>query len=187
MSSRQQCVRIKSATSDYIPIHVGVPQGTLSGPMFWLAFINSYSPPSANCLTMYANDITCSTSVACSTDDNLQPMVDWGILWSSEHKMTLNLDKTKSMMLTLGWNSKPPTVFSPVEMVTSWKFLGVIIDQYLNFHTHINYVLDKAQKKFYSLLQLKQFTVSCNKYVFFFMLPTYDQSLLIVFLLFFQC
>jgi hypothetical protein len=40
MSRKQQCVRIKSATSDYIPIHVEVPQGTLSGPMFWLAFLS---------------------------------------------------------------------------------------------------------------------------------------------------
>jgi hypothetical protein len=53
-------------------------------------------------------------------------------------------------------------------MVTSWEFLGVIIDQYLNFHTHIGYVLDKAQKKFYSQLQLKRFGVSCDKLVLFY-------------------
>ena len=154
--------------------------------MFWSAFINSYSPPSANCLTMYADNVTCSTTIACSTDDYLQPMVDWGILRSSAHKMTINLDKTKSMMLTLGWKSKPPTVFSPVEMVTSWKFLGVIIDQYFNFHTHIGYVLDKAKRSFavcYSWnVLLCLVTNLC-----FLMLQTYDQSLLMVFLLFFPC
>lgn len=50
--------------------------------------------------------------------NKLQPMVNGDIQWSNEHKMRLNLDKTKNMMLTLGWKSKPPTVFSPVEMVT---------------------------------------------------------------------
>ena len=27
-----------------------------------------------------------------------QPVVEWGIDWSAEHKMKLNLDKTKSML-----------------------------------------------------------------------------------------
>ena len=63
------------------------------------------------------------------------------------------------MILTLGPNSKPPTVFSPVEIVDKWKFLGVIIDQYLNFSEHISYVLEKAQKKFYTLIQLKRMSV----------------------------
>ena len=89
---------------------------------------------------MYADDITCSTPVYCSTDDKFQEIIHWGIQWSNDQLMTLNLEKTKGMILTLGPNSKPPTVFSPVEIVDKWKFLGVIIDQYLNFNEH-NFIL----------------------------------------------
>ena len=94
MTNRQQRVRIKDASSPYLPITVGVPQGTLAGPMFWLAFINSYNPPQSQCNTMYADDITCTIPVSCSIDDNIQPVVEWGISWNTEHKMALTRDKT---------------------------------------------------------------------------------------------
>ena len=74
MTNRQQRVRIKDASSPYLPITVGVPQGTLTGPMFWLAFINSYNSPLSQCNTMYADDITCTIPVSCSIDDNIQPV-----------------------------------------------------------------------------------------------------------------
>ena len=74
MTNRQQRVRIKDASSPYLPITVDVPQGTLAGPMFWLAFINSYNPPQSQCTTMYADDITYTIPVSCSIDDNIQPV-----------------------------------------------------------------------------------------------------------------
>ena len=76
MRNRQQCVRVKEEKSPYADINVGVPQGTLAGPLFWLAFINSYTPPSSSCNTMYADDITCSIPIACSVNDQIQDTID---------------------------------------------------------------------------------------------------------------
>ena len=76
MTNRQQRVRIKDASAPYLPITVGVPQGTLAGPMFWLAFTNSYNPPLSQCNTMDADDITCTIPVSCSIDDYIQPVVE---------------------------------------------------------------------------------------------------------------
>ena len=56
--------------------------------------------------------------------------------------MNLNLDKTKAMLLTLGAYSNAHTVFYPVEIVDQWKFLGVIIDKYLIFSQHVEYVTE---------------------------------------------
>ena len=168
MQNRQQCVRVKEEKSPYADINVGVPQGTLAGPLFWLAFINSYTPPSSSCNTMYADDITCSIPIACSVDDQIQDTIDWGLQWSRDFKMNLNLDKTKAMLLTLGANSNAPTVFSPVDIVDQWKFLGVIIDKYLSFSQHVEYVTEKAQKRIFSLLQLKRLSVSTEKLCLFY-------------------
>lgn len=58
LTNRSQRVKVAQSTSNYMSSKVGVPQGTLCGPMFWLVFINIYHP--AKCqLTMYADDITC--------------------------------------------------------------------------------------------------------------------------------
>ena len=112
MTNRQQRVRIKDASSPYLPITVGLPQGTLAGPMFWLAFVNSYNPPQSQCNTMYADDNACTIQVSCSIDNNIQPVVQWGIDCSAEHKMTLNLDKTKAMLIKFSPNTSVPTMFS---------------------------------------------------------------------------
>ena len=57
---------------------------------------------------MYPDDTTCIIPVSCSTDDNIQPAVEWSISWSKEHNMTLNLDKTKAMLIP---KAPVPTVF----------------------------------------------------------------------------
>ena len=116
--------------------------------MFWLAFVNSINPQQSQCNTLYAHDITCTIQVSCSIDDNIQPVVQWGIDWSAEHKMTLNLDKTKAMLIKLNPNTSVPTVFSPVDIVTEWEFLRVIIDQYLSFNSHVTCVVQKVQKRY---------------------------------------
>ena len=53
-----------AAKSTYIPSRVGVPQGTLLEPLFWLAFSNSYTPDAD--ITMYADDITYSNPLSTS-------------------------------------------------------------------------------------------------------------------------
>ena len=144
MQNSQQWVRVKEEKSPYANINVGVPQGTLAGPLFWLAFVNSYTPPINSCNTMYADNITCSIPIVCSVNDQIQDIIDWGLQWSRDFKMNLNLDKINAIFLTLGANSNAPTVFSPVQIVDQWKFLGISIDKYLSFSQHVEYVTEKA-------------------------------------------
>ena len=52
--------------------------------------------------------------------------------------------------------------------VTDWKFLGVIIDQYLSFNSHVAFVVQKAQKRYFSLLRLKRMSVATEKLSMFY-------------------
>ena len=162
LNGRQQRVRYNAAKSTYIPSRVGVSQGTL----FWLAFINSYTPDAD--ITMYADDITCSNPLSTSCDSKLQATIDWGLQWSSSNSMKLNLDKTKAMMMTLHPNCRPPHLTFPLEVVDQFKFLGVYIDKHLSFNPHIEYVTTKAKKRFFSLVQLKKLGVSQDKLSLFY-------------------
>jgi hypothetical protein len=168
LTERKQRVRIKSDVSEYAATTVGVPQGTLAGPMFWLAFINSYKPPSSSSITLYADDVTCSAPVSTSCDNHIPNAIEWGLSWSKQQSMTLNLTKTKAMLITLCSNSKPPTIFSPVDLVDEWKFLGITIDKFLNFNAHITDITSRAKKRFYVLLQLKRMGISKEKLCLFY-------------------
>ena len=134
--------------------------------MFWLVFINTLTVTTLHRVSVIlCMQMTLLAQYQCPaqlmTTYNLS--VQWGIDWSAEHKMTLNLDKTKAMLIKFSPNTSVPTVFSPVDIVTEWKFLGVIIDQYLSFNSHVAYVVQKAQKRYSSLLQLKRMSVETEK------------------------
>ena len=167
LTNRQQCVKIGDKRSVYKDVRVGVPQGTIAGPLFWLAFIDSYEPPqSLN--VKYADDITCSHAIRESQDSTTNNIIEWGKSWCQANHMTLNLTKTKCMLLTLGPNSKAPSIHSVVSQELQWKFLGIFIDNHLTFDAHIDYVTTKANKRYYALLQLKKLGFNSDKLCLFY-------------------
>jgi hypothetical protein len=50
-----------------------------------------------------------------------------------------------------------------IEMVNCTKFLGIILDNRLNFNHHIDYVISKTNSRFFMLLQLKRQGISTVK------------------------
>lgn len=162
LSSRSQCVRIGKSTSPLQNITVGTPQGTISGPMLWIAFANDLE---ANIPTIkYADDTTCYTaipkSIILSENHEIQDAASYCQDWSSKNQMTLNAKKTKTMTITLKAANYTParTFISDVELedVTTFKLLGVIVDHHLTFQHHAETIISKARRTSYSIIVLKR-------------------------------
>ena len=62
MTGRQQSVWIDHCFSPFLPCGVGVPQGSILGPLIFLAFINDMSFNTESDIEQYADDTTLSTS-----------------------------------------------------------------------------------------------------------------------------
>ena len=177
LSERKQRVRISDKTSDYLPVDVGVPQGTISGPFFWIAFIDSYDAPNVN-TTKYADDISCSwpteKSTVCADKTVVhlpaQPVSDcinYGIQWSNANYIKLNISKTKVLPLSV----RKECIYSDscdVEVVDRFHFLGVTVDSHLTFKPHIENIVNKAKKRSYLLIKLKRLGVSTEKLKLFY-------------------
>ena len=176
LSNRKQAVILKSTRtcSNYQDISVGVPQGTLCGPVLWLMFVDSLQFSYGDTVK-YADDTTCyyplnntnsviqnstQSSVEFTISQTAQMIVNECYDWSSANHMTLNVSKTKVLNLSLKKDLTMMNTVSinnvPIECVDETKFLGITIDSHLKFSSHVTSVISRANKKIYALLLLKR-------------------------------
>lgn len=172
LQHREQNVRVGSSQSVSLPIEVGVPQGTICGPLFWITFIDNYDTPNIS-TTKYADDISCywstprkdiqetPTLVTLPTAQAVECM-NYGLQWSENNHMKLNVSKTKLMPISI----KKACVYKhtiAVEVVKNFKFLGVTLDSHLDFTAHVDIVTKRAKKRTYLLTKLKHLGVDNEK------------------------
>ena len=62
LSGRKQCVSIGSSLSSYLPIDIGVPQGSVLGPILFLLYINDLPNATEMLPFLFADDTTAVAS-----------------------------------------------------------------------------------------------------------------------------
>ena len=177
LSNRMQSVRIGETQSQQKPCTVGVAQGTLSGPWFWLTFSNNFIAPTPITTIRYADDTTCYWPVAKKSAKHhttSQLAADYSNDWSTRNHMTLNATKTKMMLIATFpdkvTNKSTVTIDEKiVEYVDEMKFLGVTIDSRLNFHSHVTNIVLKACQRQHLMLRLKRNGLSADKLTLFYL------------------
>jgi hypothetical protein len=151
LSDRSQYVNIDGVYSESKPVHFGVPQRSVLGPLLFLVFVNDL--PTAvkhSVVDIYADDTTLSYSsdvknAPDTVSTNLQRDIDETVKWSNENKMIVNKSKTKCMIVTgkrlVKHINKDQLLVQingkRLEQVKSQKLLGVTIDDKLCFDDHI--------------------------------------------------
>ena len=143
LTFRTQYVQINDVNSELGSISIGVPQGSILGPLLFLIYINDMKR-SCNlfeCI-QYADDTTLFLR-----DDDLKTLyqivnrqlkrVDY---WLKLNKLSLNVEKTHYMVFTKCLSDLPQVVIRdvPLTRVYDTRFLGINIDDKLNFNSHVN-------------------------------------------------
>lgn len=155
LSGRTQAVKISNSLSQFSHINIGVPQGSILGPLLFIIYVNSL-PLYVNCKTvMYADDTTLlfSSSDPVSLQRNLNSNLSNIASWFYDNKLTLNVSKTKFMLFGTSKNldkfSAVSLIFDNniIEKVTHFKYLGVIFDSNMTWHQHIDYVSTNISKR----------------------------------------
>ncbi len=85
--------------------------------------------------------------------------------WCQDNCLSLNVSKTKELIVDFRKRQQRPYTplmisGTPVERVSSFKYLGVNISEDLTWTTHIQTQVKKARQRLYHLRQLKKFRVS---------------------------
>ena len=143
---------------------VGLPQGSVLGPLLFNIFINDLGNISqvmkfikfCDDSTMYLKDKDVNNLIY-TANCELHKLYDWVLA----NRLTINTDKTVVMLFTPRKISNIPmlfiknsTTYDVIKRVKSTKFLGVNYDEHLTFKQHISALSGKMSKlagMFYSL------------------------------------
>ena len=180
-AERTQKTKINSVLSESLPIELGVPQGSLLGPLLFIIFINDMAIISELFTILFADDTTVSESASTieTVVKSFSPKLKNLLEWTSHNRLHINWSKTKCMILTGQKQLNKPSVFkicaSEVEIVTEFKLLGVLIDQSLSFDSHINLLKLNVNRKLFSIKKIFFLSKSVKIHFFkTFILPHFD-------------
>ena len=154
LNNRKQFVEYNGVSSEFQNITCGVPQGSILGPLLFLIYINDLASVSSKIFTLlFADDsnLFLSGKNPNTLIETMNCEIDKVIEWLKINKLSLNLKKThfmlfrkKKMKFTLDTDFIIDNV--KIDMVEKTKFLGVMIDSYLNFNSHIMYIKGKIAR-----------------------------------------
>lgn len=154
LSNRYQQTKIGEHISSKKEVNFGVPQGTVLGPLLFILYINDIVTclDSSTIINLFADDtaITVFGSGVEEVIEKMQAELKSLEEWLSSNNLFVNTQKTKVML----FNKKNCENINKIELfgnqleyVVECKYLGLIIDNQLNFSKHANYVIDKVNKK----------------------------------------
>ncbi|CAI5443098.1 unnamed protein product [Caenorhabditis angaria] len=133
-------------SSNQFQVTSGVLQGTVTGPLLFLIYINDVLLEVDDEVeaTIFADDIKISSS----NPEKLQSTLDKIVAWSKKWDMPMAPSKTS--VLHLGKNNKKNPYFIngiQIPSVSVVRDLGIYIDEKLNFEYHCNETVRKTLTK----------------------------------------
>jgi hypothetical protein len=157
LRNRSQRVKFNGVLSTPINVDLGVPQGSVLGPLLFLLYINDIIEAiNDKCaIRLFADDALIYTTGYSSIEinNNLNEQMVKVEEWLKINRLYINVDKTKIMLIrgvrkkATEDNLKIKLHNKVLEIVSEIKYLGVIIDKNLNFSKHVEYISKKIGAK----------------------------------------
>lgn len=151
----------KNYRSNHRTVSVGVPQGSILGPLLFLIYINDFPSAIKRNMILYADDstliLTNRNEIGLENDAN-ETLANI-VIWLKAHNLVLNIDKTNYMRFC---NRKQPTSINisfegrSIREICVHKFLGIHLDSHLNWKAHVETVCTRLSQFSYALYQLSK-------------------------------
>ena len=171
LTNRKQCCKVNGQLSDLESITTGVPQGSCLGPLLFIIYVNDlhFSLRHSD-VNMYADDTSLSFSSKSIQLINECVNEDLGYLksWLNANKLSLNVTKTQSLVIggskrlndlekVGGVKPQFNVGEETVSIIRKAKYLGVMVDQHLNWKEQITTIKKKVSRGIGMLKYSKKF------------------------------
>ena len=160
LTNRKQYVHVNGVSSLLENINIGVPQGSVLGPILFLNYINDIVDCSNFNVTLYADDsvLTLAHKNLSTLQSNLNIEIPKINSWLIANQLSLNISKTK--FLYFGKSKQKLEIniqSSKINQTDCIKYLGVYLDDKLKWHKHIDYIESKLSAATGALYNLRKF------------------------------
>ena len=164
MACRVKKTTVNGFTSPHAPGTYGTAQGSILGPLIFTLYVNdifdSLNPEVST--YMYTDD----TLLVCKSDDlsvateKAQKALEEMVLWCEENKLSINLSKTKYMMIKhTKVDCKPQLKIGDYKVgtVSSYEYLGMTLDDKLTMNRYLDALWKKTNTKIVIFAKIRRF------------------------------
>lgn len=171
LSNRKQVVILKNCNgvkSESDDITLGIPQGSVIGPILFLVYINDILEITENInycnIVTYADDTNLLIKAKNMPEllDRSREIIDNANIWFNKNQLILNKTKTKIIFFqTKRTNIQESDIIltddTHLTPENNVKFLGLYLDKNLSWSLHVKHVVQKISRSVYNLRILKRY------------------------------
>lgn len=150
--------------SSQIENKLGVPQGSILGPLLFILYINDICQVVKHCVVkLFADDTSiyiCGKNIS-QMVQQLNEDLNSIFNWLQHNKMKINISKTVYMEIsnkTKSSSQDKEIIIGGqiIKKVKEAKYLGIVIDDKLKFSKNVDYIIKKMAKKVSFLGRIKR-------------------------------
>ncbi|KAI4885338.1 hypothetical protein NFI96_001847 [Prochilodus magdalenae] len=164
LTGRPQYVRLHHCVSDRVVSNTGAPQGIVLSPFLFTLYTTDFNYCTETChLQKFSDDSAVVGCISRGDEDEYRATVNNFVAWCKLNHLQLNVTKTKELVVDLRRDKAQVTPISikgvSVDTLEDFKYLGVHIDNKLDWAKNTDALYKKGQSRLYFLRRLRSFNI----------------------------